>query len=57
MPVVNFSVGPVSDAYVSRREDPVNLATLTLADNQLVVVAAGNSGAADVETVSACGRT
>ncbi len=53
MPVVNFSVGPVSDAYVSRREDPVNLATLTLADNQLVVVAAGNSGAADVETVSA----
>lgn len=53
MVAVNLSFGPTSTAYRTAREDPVNLATLALAQDQLVVVAAGNAGTGPQETMSA----
>jgi hypothetical protein len=53
MPVINFSVGPVSSRFPHRVDDPVNLATLSIAHEQLVVVAAGNEGPEQGETMSA----
>lgn len=53
MPVLNFSVGPSSPSYATRTDDPVNLATLAASVEQLIVVAAGNDGEAQEETMSA----
>lgn len=53
MVAVNLSLGPTSVDYPAMPADPVNLASLALAQNQLVVMAAGNSGTGVTETMSA----
>lgn len=53
MVAVNLSLGPRSPSYGTTAADPVNLATLALSHQQLVVMAAGNEGSGPRETMSA----
>lgn len=54
MPVINFSIGTTSIRQPALPHDPINVTTAAVADDQLIVAAAGNSWQReDRETLSA----
>lgn len=56
VPVINFSVGPVSVKHPYLANDLVNIATMLSAHHVLVVLAAGNCGELGESTMSAWAR-